>query len=91
MQLLDNPLRSDCKSLSTFEEAHLEPKNRAVQGAVPEETESAGVRGHVAADLTSALGAKVQRHGEPVLGEEGVQRLQDAARLFRATDAQQNF
>lgn len=68
-----------------FQAAYLEPENRAVQGAVPEEAEPAGVRGHIAADLASALGAEVKRHGKPMLGEEGVQGLQDAARLVCVT------
>ena len=68
-----------------FQAAYLEPENRAVQGAVPEEAEPAGVRGHIAADLASALGAEVKRHGKPMLGEEGVQGLQDAARLLCVT------
>lgn len=55
--------------------AHLEPEDRAVQGAVPEKAKPTGVRGHVAADLASALGAEVKRHGEPMLGEEAVQSL----------------
>lgn len=56
-----------------------------MKGAVPKEAEPARVCGYVAADLASTLGAEVKRHGEPMLGEEGIQRLQDTARLLSAT------
>ena len=59
----------------------LDAQDGAVQAAVAQQAQPAGVGGDVAADLAAALGAEVERHGEAAGLEEGVEGLQDAAGL----------
>lgn len=66
--------------------AHLEPEDRAVERAVPEQSDAARVGRHVAADLAGALGPQVQRHGEALVGEVAIEGCQDAARLCSCAD-----
>lgn len=53
----------------------LEAEDRAAEAPVAEEAQPAGVGGDVAAELAGALGAEVERYGEALLCESGVEGL----------------
>ncbi|CRK12468.1 hypothetical protein BN1708_010508 [Verticillium longisporum] len=57
----------------------LEAEDVAVQAAVAQQTQAAGVGGHVAADVARALGSEVEGEDVALLGEELVGRLENDA------------
>mmetsp|Transcript_2987 Transcript_2987/g.7236 ORF Transcript_2987/g.7236 Transcript_2987/m.7236 type:complete len:233 (-) Transcript_2987:452-1150(-) len=67
----------------TVSHDELRAKDAAMQGAVTQQAKTPRVGGDVAADLTGALGAEVQRHPEPMLSELRIHLLEHAAGLAR--------
>ena len=61
----------------------LHAEDGAVEVAVAEQPEAAGVGAHVPADVAGALGAEVERDHEALLGEVVVEVLEDHSRLDR--------
>ncbi|KAI3488765.1 hypothetical protein L1887_47106 [Cichorium endivia] len=58
---------------------HLEAEHGAVQAAVAEEAQAAGIGSDVASDVTRALGTEVERHHVTLLANVVVEALEDAA------------
>uniref|UniRef100_A0A1I8GLH3 G_PROTEIN_RECEP_F1_2 domain-containing protein n=1 Tax=Macrostomum lignano TaxID=282301 RepID=A0A1I8GLH3_9PLAT len=59
----------------------LQTQGGAAQAAVPQQAKAASIRGQVAANLTAALGAKVQRHHQALASRLPVQLFEYAAGL----------
>ena len=62
-------------------EHHLQAEHVLLERAVAQEAQTAGVGGHVAADVAAALGAQVERHHERMRAQVLVKVLEDAAAL----------
>ena len=76
----DLPVKTRNEGLSA-ELYHFQPEHRPPQGAVAQQAEPPGVGGHVAPDVTAALGPQVQGHDEVLLLQVPRETLQHTACL----------